>query len=170
VTGDVGERRHIQGILLYFPKTGEGETNPNLQKEGLPDDNTSYLESSRNRVVSDYPVFNVYWQNRLVPETAVWNLPFFPKRSSTTSNIPQDWKDRVKGYLFLDGTFKHISNNKLKITVYPNLDTWINDKETFNNTFFKPKKNIINETFSRLLVFIIIHVSFILINDLYLTK
>jgi hypothetical protein len=120
---------------LYFPKTGEGKTNPNLTIAGSAD-------------ISEYPVFNVYWQSRLVPETAVCNLPFFPIRSNK-SNIPQDWKSRVKGYLFLDGTFKHISNNKLKITVDPNFDEWINNKDTNKQIMFEPRKNI-TELFSRL--------------------
>ncbi len=155
ITGDAGERRRVHGILLYFPKTGEGENNPNLpiDEPTTNENDREYLESSRDIDKSHYSVFNVYWQNRLVPETVVENLPFLPKRSFGTSNrfnIPKDWKSRVKGYLFLDGTFKHISNNKLKITVYPNLDTWINDKEIAKQILYKPRTSQnITELFSR---------------------
>jgi hypothetical protein len=56
----------------------------------------------------------------------------------------------VKGYLFLDGTFKHISNNKLKITVYPDFDTWINSKNVTDHILYKPRTSqSITDLFSR---------------------
>jgi hypothetical protein len=156
ITGDAGERRRVHGILLYFPKTGEGETNPNLLLDEpideTTDDDMQYLQSSRDSGKGSQSIFNVYWQNRLVPQTNVEKIPFFPISTSKTFNIPSDWKGRVKGYLFLDGTFKHISNNKLKITVYPDFDTWINNKDTSQHILYKPRTSqSMNDLFSRLL-------------------
>ena len=47
----------------------------------------------------------------------------------------------VKGYLFFDWNFIHISNNKLKIQVEPNLDEWLNTKSKVQEafTFYNPK-------------------------------
>jgi hypothetical protein len=75
-------------------------------------------------------IFNVIWQNRLVPETTVRELHFFPKRKVVELN--EKWKHRLKGFLFLDWNFGHISNNKLQIRVDPNFNDWLNKKETTN--------------------------------------
>jgi hypothetical protein len=85
----------------------------------------------------------VYWQNRLVPETLLAQMPFFPNAKSASQcdelNIPHDWKDRIRGFLFFDSKFDSISNNKLKIKADPDFDTWINDKDVKKKITYNPK-------------------------------
>lgn len=78
-------------------------------------------------------VFSVYWQNRLVPETVLDRIPCFkglPSSSLECSNhsIAHNWRSRLKGFLFFDWTFHNISNNKLKFTVEPSLEAWLNEQ------------------------------------------
>lgn len=77
-------------------------------------------------------VFNVIWARRLVPDTIVSKLPFFPKAStkgtSDKANLPENWRCRMKGFLFLDWNWRHISNNKLAIQIDPNFDNWLMTK------------------------------------------
>lgn len=76
------------------------------------------------------PIFSVYWQDRLVPETVLSKLPFFPvcltAAQCEADKLSLNWRYRLKGYLFFDWTFHHISNNKLKFTIEPSLDEWLN--------------------------------------------
>lgn len=54
--------------------------------------------------------------------------------------MPLNWDYRVKGFLFFDWSFKHISNNKLKIQVDPNIDEWINSKPVESQITTMPKE------------------------------
>ena len=111
---------------------------------------------STSRVEDDSKVgasmINVYWQDRLVPETTLSALPFFPdyKRPSMceTMGIPANWRDRLQGYLFFGWDFPHISNNKLKFQVDPNLDEWLNNKSRFRDEIETNPKHLSN-TFLR---------------------
>jgi hypothetical protein len=86
------------------------------------------------------PLFNVFWVNRLVPLTTVENLPFFPEATTKAqcdrANLPEKWRNRVKGFLFFGNTFKHIANNKLRINLP--LDEFLNDKNTAKQIMFTP--------------------------------
>ena len=42
-------------------------------------------------------------------------------------------------YLFLDWNFRHISNNKLKVTVDPDFNHWLNDTNTAKQLILNPK-------------------------------
>ena len=72
---------------------------------------------------------NIYWQNRFVPESSLERLPFFPaartRLQCSTEKIPENWMGRIKGFLFFDNKFTHISNNKLRLQADPNLETWL---------------------------------------------
>jgi hypothetical protein len=74
----------------------------------------------------------IYWQNRLVPETGIDRLPFFPIARSRfqccMEGIPENWRGRIKGFLFFNNKFTHISNNKLRLQVDPDLETWLEKK------------------------------------------
>ena len=126
-------------MILYFPF---------LEGEGTrPYDETIYREPV------DYAAFDVYWNNRLVPQSSiVKGLPFFPtvKRLADAEHlkIPLTWNLRVKGFLFLDGSFKQISNNKLKLTVNPSFDAWMNDIPRYKNEFLcKPAVKFFDSIF-----------------------
>ena len=79
----------------------------------------------------DDGVFSVFWGDRLVPDTVVKRLPFFPAFKSffTKEGLPANVEHRIKGFLFLDWNFKHISNNKLSIQVDPSFSAWMNSIE-----------------------------------------
>ena len=100
-------------------------------------------------------MFRVYWQNRLVPETQLSQMPFFPAAKTVLQcdryKIPLDWKDRIRGFIFFDSSFVDISNNKLKIKADPDFDTWINDKEIKKKITYNPKN--IDKDFQKYLFF-----------------
>ena len=79
-----------------------------------------------------YKNISVYWQNRFVPETTLKRLPFFPtarnRMQCSSDKIPLNWKDRIKGFIFFDNKFSHISNNKLRLQVDPNLEEYLTMK------------------------------------------
>lgn len=75
---------------------------------------------------------SIYWQNRLVPETGIDRLSFFPTARSrlqcSMERIPENWRGRIKGFIFFNNKFTHISNNKLRLQVDPDLETWLEKK------------------------------------------
>eukprot|EP01038_Epipyxis_sp_PR26KG_P014495 gene14495-19457_t len=121
----------LHGVLFYYPYEEGKETKP-----------VSTSSSTSSEVeANDNHLFHVFWQNRLVPETFVEQLPFFPAGAKTKGQcdkkqIAVNWRNRIKGFLFFDWSFKHISNNKLKIQVDPNLNDWINSKEVHDSPFY----------------------------------
>jgi hypothetical protein len=125
-----------RGFFLYFPFLVGKETRPLLQSE-TSEEGTVVRENS-------YTV-RVYWQDRLVPETVLSQLPFVPKSIQALKNmelnegISPNWKGRLVGFLFFDWEFHHISNNKLKICVEPDLNTWLNG-EAKKHIISQPKK------------------------------
>eukprot|EP01038_Epipyxis_sp_PR26KG_P014494 gene14494-19456_t len=126
------EKHTVNGILFYYPYKDGKSTKPK---------SNSFYEVETNSNSTDH-VFDVFWQNRLVPETHVEKLSFFPKTVSNIKKqcldmkISMDWKNRIKGLLFFDWNFKHISNNKLKIQVDPNLNDWINSQEVMEKLIY----------------------------------
>lgn len=101
-------------------------------------------EEGRSRDRPNDRMIQVYWQNRLVPESILSHLPFFPSTHSNSAvskkdSVAKDWKNRIGGFLFFDWSFRHISNNKLKILVEPNLNTWLNSTEVKSKTITTPK-------------------------------
>lgn len=88
-------------------------------------------------------MFSVYWQNRLVPYSVVNSLPFFKNMplkilDCNNQNISENWKFRLKGFLFFDWTSHNISNNKLKLTVEPSLDGFLNDDSNAKKITWSP--------------------------------
>jgi hypothetical protein len=76
----------VQGLLLYFPCANGTESRPSsrLRKWDEDDNNVENLcdgddeEEEGRGATTQEPVFRCYWQNRLVPETEVEKLNFFP--------------------------------------------------------------------------------------------
>lgn len=103
----------------------------------------------------DYgPLIRIYWQNRLVPETTLNRLSFFPDFKSVTQcqklGVPPLWRNRIKCFLFFDANFHNISNNKLKINVDPDLQTWITSPQVVKNSLLYPKNaKYVKELFPR---------------------
>lgn len=117
LTGDAGARHKIRGMILY---------NSNCELISEKDVNICSGELS------------ICWQRRMVPQSKVSNLNFYPsyknKLQLERRGLKSNWKNKIFGFLFFDGTFSHISNNKLKLTL-PDLNSWINQKEIIT----KPK-------------------------------
>ena len=105
---------HANIKLLYFP---------------FRDGNYSHPDYNSNDTTDDI-IFSVLWQGRLVPETKVKTLKGILPDATTLKQcadkkVPFRWQKRLKGFIFLDDTFKSISNNKLKITVGSSFDEWL---------------------------------------------
>jgi hypothetical protein len=112
-------------------------------------DNDDYIyeivDDEEDASAADRKIFqtvSVFWQDRLVPSSALQKLPFFPdartKLQCDTDKLPENWRGRLKGYLFFDWNFRHISNNKLRIQVDPNIDDWLNDKSIAKQIILTP--------------------------------
>ena len=118
----------VEGILFYYPFSEGVETRP-------------YTRQGESDAIDSDPTFTIYWQDRLVPQSSVMKLPFFPKSVETfakckNKSISYNWMNRIKGFLFFDWNFRHISNNKLKIQI-PDINEWLNHTNTvltFNPT------------------------------------
>ena len=140
----------MKGVIFYYPHTIEGETRPSMEPYGKDDTDTESVSTSGaggasariggldagtaklDRTFRE-PVFSVIWGGRLVPETHVNSLPFFPKLMNRAKcealQLPENWTGRIKGFLFLGSDFEHIQNNKLQIRVSPNLEAYLHARE-----------------------------------------
>lgn len=135
----------MQGILFYYPHEGDSETVPSKRicdikvKAETPDDeDADEIESS------DDFFMNVFWAERLVPQTEVTKLPHLPLSLNAfqceKKEIPVNWSKRVKGFLFFDAAFPLISNNKLRLLT--SLDDLFTDqisKAKVSQMNFKPR-------------------------------
>eukprot|EP01035_Chromulina_nebulosa_P017835 gene17835-23447_t len=133
---NLGETCRIEGYLFYFPYKSGHETRPlsYVNDEGIEDETTRY---------NNDPNVRIYWQKRLVPESTLKSLPFFPafasKSQCITEKVPEKWRWRIKGFIFFDWNFRHISNNKLKIRV-DNFEDWIHSKEVLKHISYSPSQ------------------------------
>lgn len=124
---------------MYFPYRNGSETRPDSstcsdQFDHIFDDSEGLRASQLNHDC----IIRIYWQNRLVPESSLKELPFFPAITiSNKSDITRNWKSRVVGCLFFDWEFNLIANNKLKLLI--DLDHWLNNKAHSKNILFYPK-------------------------------
>ena len=160
-----GERKNVQGIILYFPSVNGQETMPiagspktleaarfgfeelrGSNELSIADNEEDFDQVDTLMSDVDQPedaVFRIYWQNRLVPDAFLSKLSFFPDAKSPAQcirhGIPLAWGKRVKSFLFFDANFHNISNNKLKINVDPDLQSWITSKPVTQNTISYPK-------------------------------
>lgn len=136
----------MRGIIFYFPFKGR-ETKPDKVIDQSAQNEVGEGDSSTQTVY-------VYWQNRLVPETTIPWLDFFPKPKVSDTSLGKNWKDRILGLLFLDFDFPHISNNKLKLIIDPM--EWLSVKKkvevdlSTSHTFVLPAK--VTDVFKQWLV------------------
>jgi len=177
--GSGTRKRHVmRGMIFYYPHTSAKESRPTMRVKGgvvrgnLDSamgamDPAGGASSSReasgrgrpSRAVIDITeteqqgfddVFSVFWGDRLVPETELRSLPFFPLGARTRNEcedkkLPENWAGRIKGFLFLDWEFKHIQNNKLQINI-PDFEGYL--KESKKSILYKHSKRA-NEDFLR---------------------
>jgi hypothetical protein len=88
-----------------------------IGRAAMTDDNFVDLTSDSSDKPQISKVFDVYWSHRLVPESKVNRLPFFPSDKwllDHRDEIGPLCLDRLHGSLFFDWHFP-ISNNKLRL-------------------------------------------------------
>ena len=143
-------KRKVSAMFENTKKKQKKELVNNPDDDDDDDDdfeNNGYMEpvepvessdlSSTLHKLHDTSTFSIFWQNRLVPESVINKLPLFKNIKVTdldcdNAGIARKWRDRLKGFLFFDWNFHSISNNKLKFTLEPSLEIYLNnllDKE-----------------------------------------
>ena len=60
------------------------------------------------------------------------------RRGCNKIGISEHWKHRVKGFLFFSRSFEYISNNKLKLQVYPSLQVHLSDERIWSKFTTRP--------------------------------
>lgn len=169
MTGAAAKTCLVEGILFYFPTKNGTTTVPDTTSVFSQSTvGPSHIEPTQVRStqvapgssstlaedmgVSSGPTCSVYWQDRLVPETEITSFPFFPEwktaRMCEQNSVPVDWRDRIRGFLFFGWDFRHISNNKLKFQVDPNMNDWLNNKRRYR-TEIKTAPMKLSEHFQR---------------------
>lgn len=151
-------RKHSSlSTLLHSPdRPDEDEDNDFVEKIDAPvnkqpieldfsddDDFEAGRGASALQRRQDDAVFSVFWQDRLVPETVLNRLPCFKDLPSSvidcsSQSIAHQWRGRIKGFLFFDWEFHNISNNKLKFTVEPSLEGWLNEQLRADEAIWTP--------------------------------
>jgi hypothetical protein len=102
-----GVNTDIFGLFWYIPFENDSEQRPTVPILPVQDEASSFDKDC---------IIRCYWQNRLVLDSIVRNLPFFGEveRRHRAEGISPKWRERMIGLLFLDWQFDDISNNKLR--------------------------------------------------------
>ena len=82
----------------------------------------------------EFKTISVFWANRCVPNSHFTALPFFPKartrKECADQVLPEQWRSRIKGFLFFKNSFVHISNNKLQLLFDQGIESWLQQSHT----------------------------------------
>ena len=83
-----------------------------------------------------------FWTNRHVPQSGAEKLSFFPDDIKTREKcekekLPENWRARVKVFLFFDSQFDDISNNKLRFLKVD--EDWLNHATVLKSIHYEPK-------------------------------
>ena len=128
--------------IRYFPHNGSSETLPSRSyvkdslsagsasedaddiptqasalTQGPAQAPTSSASSSGSMTVAAERTLDVFWCHRLVPDSGLDSLPFWPSTKWENANLDKvgsHWRQRLHGSLFFPWHFP-ISNNKLKL-------------------------------------------------------
>lgn len=151
MTGSAINMSVVEGIIFYYPTKAGCPSKPKIKSKITVldhDDMSIDGMDQQDDVEEDVKpaMVDVYWQDRLVPETKLTALPFIPDAKTSAQcdklEIPANWRDRLHGFLFFGWDFKHISNNKLKFQVDPSMDDWLNDKNRFRDEIQSDPKSL----------------------------
>ena len=130
--GSAGVTGHAAGAAPASPR-GTTNTSSSSSSRARPSMAAPLPSDLEQQSVLD-DVFSVFWGDRLVPETEMRSLPFFPRAKTRlqceSAQLPENWAGRIKGFLFLDWEFKHIQNNKLQIKI-PDFEYYLREQEKF---------------------------------------
>lgn len=122
--------------LLYFPHETGAPTRPMPVRDEVCDRGDA-------EKVDTQSIMQVFWQKRLTPETRLQQFPFLgysmgPNLSIGTGRPAcANFRNRLVGLMFFDRTFKHISENKLKICIEDGLDYFLANLHQDRNNFTK---------------------------------
>jgi hypothetical protein len=110
-------------VLMYFPHETGVTNRPIPVRDEL-------FGSGSERDLHTQSIMQVYWQNRLTPETRFEQFPFLHQLSQNLNvgaGRPAciNFRDRLVGLMFFDRKFKHISDQKLKISIEDGLDHFL---------------------------------------------
>jgi hypothetical protein len=136
-----------KGRMYYFPFQG-GETRPwrgddqcsfadDASIADEPDDDEQQQQQQQQQLTSGPSaevVVNFFWQGRLVPESKVSNMVFFPPAKLRPYDRDRfgPWRQRTACALFMDWNCP-ISNNKLKLK-FPEIENWFNNQDNFKSS------------------------------------
>jgi hypothetical protein len=113
-------QHHIRGVLRYYPHNGSGETLPTIDLHRCE----TAAQASQDSTVATHrseaaiaDTFHVFWQYRLVPQSTIMELAYWPSPSWFSENrdrVAPNWRSRIHGSLFFEWSFP-IRNNKLEL-------------------------------------------------------
>lgn len=118
-------------VVIDVTDDNEGESSDDMEDYNEDEQDEEERHEKKKREAQSKNI-SIYWQNRLVPETGLDRMPFFPiarnRFQCSMEGISENWRGRVKGFIFFNNKFTHISNNKLRLQVDPDLETWLEKK------------------------------------------
>eukprot|EP00605_Chrysophyceae_sp_TOSAG23-4_P001164 GSChrysophyteH1.ASY1.ANO1.1272.1 assembled CDS len=128
---------------IEYVHQGISKSQSNLMSSQMTGDDESVNKVETEDRNHMFHAFDIYWVDRFVPQSYFTNIPLLPKSLETPAQcekegISLDWKKRIKGYVFFNSSWEHISNNKLKIQVDPDINTYLNSCEKRGGVTFKP--------------------------------
>ncbi|XP_035469075.2 structural maintenance of chromosomes flexible hinge domain-containing protein 1 isoform X1 [Scophthalmus maximus] len=118
----------VEGVIRYHPFLYDKETypeDPYAVQEPCNEDDDSDESGIRHQARGKRPIFECFWNGRLIPYTTVSEFDWcaWP---GTTSKIPEECYSRFSGVLFTDDKFQ-VSTNKL---TFMDLEQRVRSKET----------------------------------------
>ncbi|EDO36680.1 predicted protein [Nematostella vectensis] len=116
----------VEGVLRYHPFLYDKETYPALEMDDKPVGKNLVVYSHAPRGYR--PIFECYWNGRLIPYTTIDTLEWCQPAKKRT-NIPQECYNRFSGVLWTNDAFQ-VSTNKL---TFMDLEGKLKDKSTIYN-------------------------------------
>ncbi|XP_064474023.1 structural maintenance of chromosomes flexible hinge domain-containing protein 1-like isoform X2 [Ornithodoros turicata] len=134
--------REVEGVLRYHPFLYDHETFPveinndlkSLQDGEDEEDINSHLGSNLKPARGQRPIFECFWNGRLIPYTTIEEFEWCGTPKKMVRNVPLECFNRVSGVLWTGDAFQ-VSTNKL---TFMDLENKLRDK---NNTIFARVSN-----------------------------
>ena len=121
-----------EGQLIYKGASQLSRSQEDVVVDEIEDEEINSYDPDRSSF-REQATCDIYWVNRYVPQSFLRKLPLFPKGLTSlaeceAAGLPLKWRNRLKGFIFFNHSWEYISNNKLKIQVDPDIDTYINNR------------------------------------------
>ncbi|XP_009301910.2 structural maintenance of chromosomes flexible hinge domain-containing protein 1 isoform X1 [Danio rerio] len=119
----------VEGLIRYHPFLYDRETFPVDPYAASAEDEDEELEVLNPEGRGKRPIFECFWNGRLIPYTTVSEFPWC-ERPKKGGIVPLECYNRISGVLFANDRFQ-VSTNKL---TFMDLELQLRDKDTiFNN-------------------------------------